>query len=41
MKLETATLEANDVLTEAFETLTVKPKKTNISIKAVALVWTK
>lgn len=42
MKAETATLEAaNDVLTETFETLTVKPKKSNISLRAVALVWTK
>ena len=42
MKTEAATVEsANDVLTEAFEKITVKPKKGNISLKAVALVWTK
>ncbi len=29
-----------DPLTEALETVTVKPKKTNISVQLVALVWT-
>ena len=41
-KAETATLDAaNDVATETLETITVKPKKTNLMVKLVALVWTK
>ena len=39
---ETASLEAaNDVATETLEKITIKPKKTNITVKLVALVWTK
>jgi hypothetical protein len=39
---ETATLDAaNDVATETLEKITIKPKKTNITVKLVALVWTK
>jgi len=29
-----------DPLTENLETITIKPKKTNISVQLVALVWT-
>jgi hypothetical protein len=39
---EAATLAAaNDVAAETLETMTIKPKKTNITVKLVALVWTK
>jgi hypothetical protein len=39
---ETASLEAaNDVATETLEKISIKPKKTNITVKLVALVWTK
>ena len=40
MKLETATLEAaGDPATETFERVTVKPKRTNIAVKLVWLMW--
>jgi hypothetical protein len=39
---ETAALDAaNDVATETLEKITIKPKKTNIVIKLVGLVWAK
>ena len=39
---ETAALDAaNDVATETLEKITIKPKKTNIVVKLVGLVWTK
>ena len=39
---ETAALDAaNDVATETLQKITIKPKKTNITVKVVALVWTK
>ena len=39
---ETATLDAaNDVATETLEKITIKPKKTNMTVKLVGLVWTK
>jgi hypothetical protein len=39
---ETAALDAaNDVATETLEKITIKPKKTNITVKLVGLVWTK
>ena len=41
LRAETATLDAGEAATETFEKMTVKPKKANISIKLVALVWTK
>jgi hypothetical protein len=38
---ETATLESKvDPLTEPLETVVIKPKKTNITVRLVALVWT-
>ena len=41
LKLETATLEAaGDPATETFERIEVKPKRTNVSVKLVALLWT-
>lgn len=40
LKLETATLEAaNDPATETFERISVKPKRTNVSVKLLGLVW--
>jgi hypothetical protein len=37
---ETATLESKvDPLTETLDTVTVKPKKTNINVRLLALVW--
>jgi hypothetical protein len=40
LKTETATLEAaHDPATEMFERISVKPKRTNVSVKIVALVW--
>ncbi len=40
LKTETATLEAaHDPATETFERISVKPKRTNVSVKIVALVW--
>jgi hypothetical protein len=42
LKTETATLEsAGDPATETFERVEVKPKRTNIAIKLVALVWSR
>ena len=39
-KAEMTALEAKaDPLTERLETVVVKPKKTNISVRLVALVW--
>jgi hypothetical protein len=39
---ETAALDAaNDVATETLEKITIKPKKTNIVVKLLGLVWTK
>ena len=39
---ETAALDAaNDVATETLDKITIKPKKTNITVKLVGLVWTK
>ena len=41
LKLETATLEsAGDPATETFERVAVKPKRANVAVKLVALVWT-
>ena len=41
LKLEMATLEAvSDPATETFERLTVKPKRTNVTVKLVSLLWT-
>ncbi|MGE3959092.1 MAG: ATP-binding protein [Vicinamibacterales bacterium] len=41
LKLETATLEAaGDPATETFERLTLKPKRTNVTVKLVGLMWT-
>ena len=41
LKLETATLEAaGDPATETFERIEVKPKRTNVAVKLVALLWT-
>ncbi|HUR34642.1 MAG TPA: hypothetical protein VM032_12655 [Vicinamibacterales bacterium] len=41
LKLETATLEAaGDPATETFERVTVKPKRTNVAVKLVGLMWT-
>jgi hypothetical protein len=38
---ETAAIEAaSDPATETFDRITVKPKRTNVSVKLVALVWT-
>jgi hypothetical protein len=40
LKLETATLEsAGDPATETFERMTVKPKRANVSVKLVGLLW--
>ena len=33
-------LAATDAATERLERITAKPKKTNVSVKLVALVWT-
>ncbi len=42
MKAEMDRLEvASDVATETLEKISVKPKKTNVAVKLVALVWTK
>ena len=39
---DTAALDAaNDVATETLEKITIKPKKTNIVVKLVGLVWAK
>ena len=40
LKAETATLEAaGDPATETFERLSVKPKRANVTVKLVALVY--
>jgi hypothetical protein len=42
LRLEAATIDASaDATTETLERISVKPKKTNLSVKLVALVWTK
>jgi hypothetical protein len=39
---ESAALDAtNDTGTETLEKISIKPKKTNITVKLVGLVWTK
>ncbi|MQA31754.1 MAG: ATP-binding protein [Luteitalea sp.] len=41
LRAETASIDAaHDVATEPLETLTIKPKKANVTVKLVALVWT-
>jgi hypothetical protein len=41
LKLEMTTLEAaGDPATETFERISIKPKRTNVSVKLVGLVWT-
>ena len=41
LKLETATLDAaGDPATETFERIQVKPKRTNVAVRLVALLWT-
>jgi hypothetical protein len=41
VKAETATLEAaGDPATETFERISVKPKRANVAVKLVALLWT-
>lgn len=41
LKLEMETLEAaGDPATETFERITLKPKRTNVTVKLVGLVWT-
>ena len=41
LKAETATLEAaGDPATETFERISVKPKRTNVTVKLVGLMWT-
>jgi hypothetical protein len=41
LKTETAALDAaNDAATEKLERVVIKPKKTNVTVKIVALVWT-
>ena len=41
LKAETATLEAaGDPATETFERISVKPKRTNVAVKLVGLMWT-
>jgi hypothetical protein len=40
LRAETASIDAaNDVATEPLETVTIKPKKANVTVKVVALVW--
>ena len=41
IQAETTKLTGDDVATEALENVSVKAKKTNLTIKLVALVWTK
>lgn len=42
LRAETASIDAaNDVATEPLETLTIKPKKANVTVKVVALVWSR
>jgi hypothetical protein len=38
-KAETDSLESNDVQTEQLETISLKPKKSNISVKLLTLAW--
>jgi hypothetical protein len=41
LRTETAALDAaNDAATEKLERVVIKPKKTNVTVKIVALVWT-
>ena len=41
LKEETAKLEAaGDPATEVFERVSVKPKRTNVTVKLVGLMWT-
>jgi hypothetical protein len=41
LRAESAVIDAgSDVATERLETVTIKPKKTNVAVKLVALVWT-
>ena len=41
LKAETATLEAaGDPATETFERVSVKPKRANVTVKLVGLMWT-
>ena len=41
LRTETAALDASsDVATEKLERVVIKPKKTNVTVKLVALVWT-
>jgi hypothetical protein len=41
LKAETATLEAaGDPATETFERIIVKPKRANVAVKLVTLLWT-
>ncbi|MFN7916135.1 MAG: hypothetical protein U0Q55_12420 [Vicinamibacterales bacterium] len=41
LKLEMATLEAaTDPATETFERIAIKPKRTNVTVKLVGLIWT-
>ena len=41
LKLEAGTLEASsDPATETFERIAIKPKRTNVAVKLVGLVWT-
>jgi hypothetical protein len=41
IQAETAKLTGDDAATEALEKVSVKAKKTNLTVKLVALVWTK
>jgi hypothetical protein len=42
LRAETAKFEAaNDIATEPLEKLALKPKKTNLTVKLIALVWTR
>lgn len=41
LKAEMATLEAaGDPATETFERITIKPRRTNVALKLIALLWT-
>jgi DNA-binding ferritin-like protein len=41
LKAEIATIEAaGDPATETFERITIKPKRANVNLKLIALVWT-
>jgi len=39
LRAETATLDASSGATERLETIAVKPKKSNVTVKLIALVW--